>query len=157
MRAPQVPFDRPACRRRLMGPACVLGVALVLQGCASMDRAYRKQLDRQNREAAQHRATLDQNLRAWVGHPASDLVAQWTPTQSVSLPNDAMVLEYDYVENDLLGPTEQSKLRLQRAQQNGQNWCTERFVVGATGRVKSYNWRENGLGCPIPSRSGADR
>lgn len=132
----------------LLAVAGLLGSALGLGGCAAMDRQYQERLERRKQEDEQHQALLRKNLQDWVGHPASELVADWTPTESTSLPDHSMVLEYDYVGRQLLGPTQQSKLQFQSAEATGESWCTVRFVVGADGRVKSSTWRENSSGCP---------
>ncbi|HEY8076594.1 MAG TPA: hypothetical protein VIF62_20860 [Labilithrix sp.] len=114
-----------------------------------MERAQREREANEQREADRRRATLEANLQKWVGRPSSELVAKWTPTQSVSLPDRSMVIEYDFVAAELLGPTEESKVRLQRSEEASGDWCKERFVVAPDGRVKSYTWQGNGNGCPI--------
>lgn len=129
--------------------ACALGVSFALAGCAAMEQAERNRQADEQAEVARRRAVLEKNLARWVGRASSELVAAWTPTQSQSLPDRSMVLEYDFLGTELLGPTEESKVRLQRAEEAGADWCKERFVVRVDGRIASYTWRGNGFGCPL--------
>jgi hypothetical protein len=131
-----------------------LPVLLLLGACASWDKLERDRvanLDAQDAAKRQAVADWEKRVGGWMGRPAADLMAEWgVPTQTVKSSDGQSVLEYDWCGEQLLASNDATAgERLAQAKAANGDWCAERFVSGADGKLVRWSWESNGVGCPL--------